>query len=106
MRFKRGRGKTSITTARVQLRKIGFEGKIDEGFYRVEPPYLTKRLWSKHWSADLEPQEFGFIHPRFGNKAVSAMLDGHAEVLSVTKIQDMRHWSNLADNPGWILKEQ
>ena len=83
-----------------------FDDKIAEGFYRVEPPYLTKRLWSKHWSADLEPQEFGFVHPRFENKAVSAMLDGHAEVLSVTEMQDMRHWSNLADNPGWILKQQ
>ena len=61
---------------------------------------FTKRLWSKSWSVDLDPQEFGFVHPRFRNKAVSAMLDGHAEVLSVSEMQDMRHWSNLADNPG------
>ena len=27
---------------------------------------------------DIEPEAFGFVHPRFGQRTVSAILDGHA----------------------------
>ena len=29
------------------------------------------------------------------------MLDGHAEGLNLTQIQDMRYWANEADRPDW-----
>ncbi len=83
-----------------------FNGKVIEGFYRTTPPYLTKRLWMDEWNPAEPPRQFGFVHPRYNNRAVSAMLDGHAEGLGLDAIQDMRFWANPADQPDWTLQEQ
>ncbi len=80
--------------------------RIAEGFYKVDPPYLTRRVWDLSWSASSSPEKFGFVHPRYNNRAVAAMFDGHVESLSTRQLQDMRHWSNLASGREWTLVRQ
>lgn len=80
-----------------------FEGEIANGFYRVEAPCLAKRVWSENYQESDPPELFGFVHPRFNSRTVVGLADGHAEQFDLTEIQDMRHWSNLADRPDWTL---
>ena len=49
------------------------------------------------------PEDWGFVAPRYGRKAVAAMMDGHAQSLSLKALQDMRHWANHADRPDFTL---
>ena len=81
------------------------EGMV-EGFYRTDPPFLTKRLWDEEWDPAESPNRFGFVHPRYANKTVVALFDGHAEGYSLDEIQDMRHWANQADRPDWTLTKK
>lgn len=80
--------------------------EVREGFYRTRPPYLSRRLWMEEWDSAEPPEKFGFVHPRYNNRAVTAMFDGHAEGLGFDKLQDMRFWANPADRPDWVLQEK
>lgn len=80
--------------------------EVREGFYRTRPPYLTERLWMEEWDSAEPPEKFGFVHPRYNNRAVTAMFDGHAEGLGFEQLQDMRFWANPADRPDWVLQEK
>jgi prepilin-type N-terminal cleavage/methylation domain-containing protein len=86
--------------------RSGFNGDVVEGFYRVEAPWLGGRVWSESYDESSAPKEFGFVHPRFSGHATGAMVDGHAEALDVTALQDMRHWANPADKPDWRLEQR
>ena len=83
-----------------------FEGDIVDGNYRVEAPYLTARTWAPTFDDNAGPEQFGFVHPRFNMKAVAAIMDGHAEALTIDELQDMRRWSMLADRRDWTLTPQ
>lgn len=80
--------------------------EVREGFYRTRPPYLSMRLWMEEWNSAEPPEKFGFVHPRYNNRAVTAMFDGRAEGLGFEKLQDMRFWANPADRPDWVLQEK
>lgn len=80
-------------------------GPVD-GFYRVRPPRLAKRLWAEEYSPDLTPEQYGFVHPRFNERAVVAVADGHAEALNTDELEDMRRWANPAGSPNWSLQAQ
>jgi prepilin-type N-terminal cleavage/methylation domain-containing protein len=81
-----------------------FEEGVVEGFYRCDPPYLTKRIWDDEWIPTEAPASFGFVHPRYNKTSVTARFDGHAEGLTLRELQNMRFWANLADRPHWTLK--
>jgi prepilin-type N-terminal cleavage/methylation domain-containing protein/prepilin-type processing-associated H-X9-DG protein len=81
-----------------------FEGKIVNGFYNVKPPYLAARRWAVEWNPADGPEAWGYVHPRYGNRAVSAFVDGHAESLNRPALQDMQHWANPATAPDWSLR--
>jgi type II secretory pathway pseudopilin PulG len=81
-----------------------FNGDVVNGFYRVEPPYLARRIWADEFDESMSPELFGFVHPRFNRRTVTAATDGHAEALDMQEIQDMRRWSNAADSPDWMLE--
>jgi len=79
---------------------------IVDGFYRVEPPALVQRLWSASYDPALPPDDFGFVHPRYNERAVVAITDGHAEKLDLDQLEDMQRWANSADRPDWILERR
>jgi prepilin-type N-terminal cleavage/methylation domain-containing protein len=78
-------------------------GNNAQGYYQVTPPYLKTRQWSANYSASLSPNQWGFVAPRFNNRAVAALLDGHAENFTLQQMQDMRHWCNTADRADFVL---
>ena len=79
----------------------GFEAN---GYYQVTPPYLTGRKWSTDWTRATEPKDWGFVAPRYDQRAVAGMLDGHVQMMSLSELQDMRHWANNADQADFTLK--
>ena len=76
------------------------------GYYQVTPPYLTSRKWAAHWTPSLPPAQWGFVAPRFEKRAVAAMLDGHAQSLGLSELQDMRRWCNTADKSDFVLSSK
>ena len=65
-------------------------GKLD-GYFEVRPPTGGSLSGAG-------------LSTRYGGKAVAVMLDGHAEVLGLEQLKDMRRWCNEAaiqDNPNW-----
>lgn len=81
-----------------------FEGKIVNGFYNVKPPYLAARRWAVDWNPADGPEAWGYVHPRFANRAVSAFVDGHTESLNRNALQDMQRWANPATSSDWTLR--
>jgi prepilin-type N-terminal cleavage/methylation domain-containing protein/prepilin-type processing-associated H-X9-DG protein len=80
--------------------------KKDVGFYQVKSPYFTGRRWAADWNPDAAPESFGFVDCRYNGQAVTAMLDGHVEMMGADKLDDMRYWSNQAaesDDPKFTL---
>jgi len=78
--------------------------RVEPGYFVVHPPYVKTRQWDEDFSETRPPEKFGFVHPRWGGRAVTAMTDGHAEALSATELQDMRRWSRLVDRPDWTMQ--
>jgi prepilin-type N-terminal cleavage/methylation domain-containing protein len=78
-------------------------GNSAHGYYQVTPPYLKTRQWAASYAHASSPNQWGFVAPRFNNRAVAGLLDGHAESFNLQRMQDMRHWCNRADRPDWTL---
>ena len=74
-------------------------GPVVNGYFVVKPP-------ETEWigSASTNPQEFGHVHPRYNDTAVTAMLDGRATSLGPAELADMRLWADRArrlNDPDW-----
>ena len=74
------------------------------GFFKIWPPYSAARKWSANFNPS-DPSQFGYVHPRWNNHAVTAMTDGHVEALNLNELQDMRHWCNVATAPDWVVQK-
>ena len=83
--------------------RSAISGNAAQGYYQVTPPYLKARQWATNYSESLVPNRWGFVAPRFKNRAVAVLLDGHAENFNLQNMQDMRYWCNRADRPDWTL---
>ncbi len=85
-------------------------GGVVSGYFRIDAPYLLDRVWTEKYVKDELPSLFGHVEPRYGGgkndsggRAVTSELDGHAELLGETELQDMRRWSDQADRADWRL---
>lgn len=78
-------------------------GDNANGYYQVTPPATLGRQWAPEFSAALNPQEWGFAAPRYHLKAIGAKIDGHAEILNLVAMQDMRRWCNIATSANFTL---
>lgn len=79
-----------------------------EGFFRVESPYFTESLgrqWETSYDRDasLPGANSGFVSLRHFGKAVTAMMDGHAEMAGWGELNDMRMWADKATSAEWAL---
>ena len=81
------------------------EYQLPEGHYRLQPPSLTRRNWDEAYDPTTEDpgNNAGFVSLRWDGKAVSLMLDGHAESLGFTELDDMTRWCDLATEKDWTL---
>ena len=79
-----------------------------EGFFRVDPPYFAPGE-GRRWEAAYDQRaanpgaNSGYVSLRYRGRAVAAMIDGHAEVLTWDQLGDMRRWSDRADRPDWSI---
>ena len=77
-----------------------------EGHHIVEPPNTTVPMWSGVYEEKGSAADHGYVHLRYGGRAVVAMLDGHVELLDFEQLKDMRRWSIQAaefDAPGFAI---
>ncbi len=74
------------------------------GYFQVQPPYLTARRWAGEWDPLAAPKDWGFVAPRYSGRAVAAAMDGHASVLGLRALQDMRRWCDRAEEPDSVLR--
>ncbi|MEI9863142.1 MAG: prepilin-type N-terminal cleavage/methylation domain-containing protein [Limisphaerales bacterium] len=77
---------------------------MNPGYFKIWPPYSATRKWGDNFNPAL-PAQWGYVHPRWSNRAVTAMTDGHAESLNAIELQDMRHWCNTATKPDWVVPQ-
>jgi prepilin-type N-terminal cleavage/methylation domain-containing protein len=80
-------------------------GNSAQGYFQITPPYLKTRQWAASYSPAAAPNFWGFVSPRFNNRSVAALLDGHVENFNMTEMQDMQHWCNRADRADWTLTQ-
>lgn len=82
-----------------------------QGYFKVEPPYFTEREWAQEYDPECQwPQcaasSFGYVSLRYQFRStVIGFFDGRADTLDDRQIQDMRHWSDQADEPEWTVKQ-
>jgi prepilin-type N-terminal cleavage/methylation domain-containing protein len=81
-------------------------GNNADGYFQVKPPFEKTRKWAASYSPSLDPAKWGFVAPRFDNRSVAAMLDGHVEMFGLQEMQDMRHWGNTAGRPDFVLQQK
>ncbi|MCC6319863.1 MAG: prepilin-type N-terminal cleavage/methylation domain-containing protein [Phycisphaerales bacterium] len=94
--------------------------RIVPGFWEIFPPvggygsgvtitHGTPQAPNSGWAApanrrfteNSNPADWGYIHPRHKNKAVTAAADGHVEMLDLTQLRDMQRWTNKANRPNY-----
>ena len=92
----------------------GSQGSNYEGYFLISSPWYHTSGW--RWNTDQETGEpsfsmdevnswkSGFISTRLGDRAATAMLDGHTELESLLDLADMRRWSNDAWKSDWVLE--
>lgn len=80
-------------------------GAVDlDGNYIALPPAFTRRLWASVPPNETSaPAATGNVTFRFAGRTVAAMLDGHAETLNWSQMNDMRRWSPQATSEDWML---
>lgn len=78
--------------------------KLEPGFYVTHPPYLTKPQWDASFDVVRPAEKYGYVHPRWHKRAVTAQTDGHSETVDAGALQDMRRWCNTADRADWLVQ--
>jgi prepilin-type N-terminal cleavage/methylation domain-containing protein len=73
------------------------------GYYEASSPYLLERRWTTTYNQEDPPAVHGNIDARYEGRAMTGQLDGHAALLRMGELDDMRRWSNQATRPDWIL---
>jgi len=88
----------------VSTRTVGEGNKLEPGFYVAHPPYLTKPQWDATFDVTRPAEKYGYVHPRWNKRAVTAQTDGHVETANEATLQDMRRWCNTADRADWLVQ--
>ena len=88
-------------------------GQIVPGYHRIEAPWHATPTSGTvpafvPWTAprgtfvpSLPTSAYGHVDFRASGKALAAMMDGHADRISMEQALDMRRWSNQAGKADW-----
>lgn len=82
-----------------------------EGFFRVEPPRFIASQgarWENSYDAASKSPgaNSGFVSLRHRGRAVTAMIDGHAQTAGWAELNDMRMWADRADRADWSIESR
>lgn len=80
-----------------------------QGFFEVRPPWefeVKGRQWDEEYDPNSETPGInsGAVSLRYNSRTAIGVLDGHAEQLDWAELNDMRWWSDRAENADWSLK--
>jgi len=82
-------------------------GELEGNFRVLAPRFATPGLWQWDEVYDSRAADTGtnsgFVALRYSGRAVTAQMDGHAEVLDWEALRDMRRWANGATDRDWVL---
>lgn len=97
-----------FASGRADSRTLNAEFTKPAGHYNIDPPYLLAqqgRRWEERYDpdTDLPGDNSGFVALRHQGKGVAAMIDGHVEMLDWDQFNDMRRWSDFANEPDWTI---
>ncbi len=82
-----------------------YDGGVVTGYFLVDAPNRLTRQWNlPAYVPDSDPETTGYVDPRHFNKAVTAMVDGHADAYSLRELDDMTRWANGAGSATWTLR--
>jgi prepilin-type N-terminal cleavage/methylation domain-containing protein len=73
------------------------------GYFEVSSPNLLERRWTFEYDAEDPPTVHGNVHARYEGRTMTGQLDGHASLLKMAELDDMRRWSNQATRADWTL---
>ncbi len=103
----------SITWGEGQTPEAAGAEKVP-GYWEVLPPRRspyarrgggsgTSPAWvaSNKFDPTANSMNWGHVYPKYFNKAITVMADGHVENLSIEQLRDMQRWSNNAGQPDW-----
>ena len=86
--------------------------RVVPGADYIQPPRSPDRAIAPYdnvdmpWNEAAQPNEYGQLDLRHSGKAVTAIWDGHAELMGLKPgsregLRDMRHWANEATAADW-----
>lgn len=85
---------------------------VTYGYWRLSAPTKPYEFSASGWTTEDyhfpysgPPDKWGWVHPRWDNRAIVSHLDGHSESLAQPELRDMTRWSNRAaqlGDPNWI----
>ena len=70
------------------------------GFHQIMAPNGQNKVWAPRFGEAEAAEDWGYVAPRWDQRAVFNQLDGHSELLSIGEMQDMTRWSNRAQEVG------
>lgn len=76
------------------------------GLHVLSPPRHVGRVWTgtaDGFDLAMKGGSVGVPLGRYSGAAATGMLDGHAEALSPTELNDMRRWANHADREDYQI---
>lgn len=88
-------------------------GQVVPGYHRIEAPWRATPTSNSvpafyrppvpagRFNPDLPTTTYGHVDYRYSEKAVVSAFDGHADLLSMSEMQDMRRWANGAKTADW-----
>lgn len=81
-------------------------GEVVPGYFRIDPPVRPGQTWTVAGaaSADADPAQVGNVDFRHAGKAGTTFADGHAAVLSLEEMRDMRRWADKARTATWSVE--
>lgn len=101
---------SSRLTVFASSRGVDPDGGTVQGFHTVDAPKLLLDRWTaRAYNPEDQPEATGNVDFRWNGgkadgRAISAMIDGHSEALSLGDLNDMRRWSNQATKADWRLR--
>lgn len=76
-----------------------------DGYFKIIPPTKSSEYSTTGWTTEPyrpegDPAAWGYVHPRYNDKAIVACVDGHSEMLTIEELRDMTRWSDRAAREG------
>ena len=77
--------------------------QASDGYFEIKAPYFGERQWNL--TDPRTPADFGYVAPRWNDRATVTFADGHAESRRLEDLDDMRLWAPLARSRDYLVTD-